>query len=112
MLSTKNLKRLTLAALLLAASVPIQSAEKNGGTFTTGEKTFMLNGKPFVVKAAELHYPRIPRPYWDVRHRAPRPIRMRRMGNGRTAVVAPEEKRHTAARARPLLHGACTDIRE
>lgn len=62
MLSTKNLKRLTLAALLLAASVPIQSAEKNGGTFTTGEKTFMLNGKPFVVKAAELHYPRIPRP--------------------------------------------------
>lgn len=67
MLSTKNLKRLTLAALLLAASVPIQSAEKNGGTFTTGEKTFMLNGKPFVVKAAELHYPRIPRPYWEHR---------------------------------------------
>lgn len=69
MLSTKNLKRLTLAALLLAASVPIQSAEKNGGTFTTGEKTFMLNGKPFVVKAAELHYPRIPRPYWEHRIR-------------------------------------------
>ena len=27
----------------------------------------MLNGKPFVVKAAEMHYPRIPRPYWEHR---------------------------------------------
>lgn len=32
-----------------------------------GEKTFLLNGEPFVVKAAELHYPRIPRPYWEHR---------------------------------------------
>ena len=32
-----------------------------------GDKTFLLNGKPFVVKAAELHYPRIPRPYWEHR---------------------------------------------
>ena len=36
-------------------------------TFTTGERTFLLNGKPFVVKAAEIHYPRIPRPYWEHR---------------------------------------------
>lgn len=64
---TKNLKRLTLAAMLLAASVPSQAAAKGGGTFTTGDKTFLLNGKPFVVKAAELHYPRIPRPYWEHR---------------------------------------------
>lgn len=26
-----------------------------------------MNGKPFVVKAAELHYPRIPRAYWEHR---------------------------------------------
>ena len=37
------------------------------GDFTVGNKTFLLNGKPFVVKAAELHYPRIPKPYWDQR---------------------------------------------
>ena len=36
-------------------------------TFTAGERTFLLNGKPFVVKAAEIHYPRIPRPYWEHR---------------------------------------------
>ncbi len=28
---------------------------------------FLLNGEPFVVKAAELHYPRIPREYWEQR---------------------------------------------
>ena len=32
--------------------------------FEGGNGTFLLNGEPFVVKAAELHYPRIPRPYW------------------------------------------------
>lgn len=26
-----------------------------------------MDGKPFVIKAAELHYPRIPRPYWEHR---------------------------------------------
>lgn len=35
--------------------------------FEAGKGTFLLNGKPFVVKAAELHYPRIPKPYWDQR---------------------------------------------
>lgn len=43
----------------------IQNTTNN--TFTTGDKTFLLNGKPFVVKAAEIHYPRIPRPYWEHR---------------------------------------------
>ncbi len=37
------------------------------GAFTVGHKTFLLNGEPFVVKAAEVHYPRIPRPYWEHR---------------------------------------------
>ena len=59
-------KHLALAALLLAAPASMQAASKPG-TFTTGNKTFLLNGKPFVVKAAEVHYPRIPRAYWDHR---------------------------------------------
>lgn len=53
-----------LAALLLALPV---AAQNKPGTFTAGEGTFLLNGEPFVVKAAELHYPRIPREYWDHR---------------------------------------------
>lgn len=42
-----------------------QSASK--GSFTAGKGCFLLNGEPFLIKAAELHYPRIPRPYWDQR---------------------------------------------
>ena len=39
----------------------------SAGDFTVGNKTFLLNGQPFIVKAAEVHYPRIPRPYWEHR---------------------------------------------
>ena len=42
-------------------------AQKAQGTFEAGNGTFLLNGKPFIVKAAEIHYPRIPKPYWDHR---------------------------------------------
>ena len=57
---------LALSLALLAGS-PRASAAPKGGTFIAGDKTFLLDGKPFVVKAAELHYPRIPRPYWEHR---------------------------------------------
>lgn len=46
-------------------SCTVAMAQK--GTFEAGKGTFLLNGKPFVVKAAEIHYPRIPRPYWEHR---------------------------------------------
>ncbi len=36
-------------------------------TFEVGNGTFLLDGEPFVVKAAELHYPRIPEQYWEQR---------------------------------------------
>lgn len=36
-------------------------------TFEIGNKTFLLNGEPFIIKAAELHYPRIPEAYWEHR---------------------------------------------
>ena len=61
-------KRLTLFLLLMASlSLQARSHQPSTHTFTTGDKTFLLDGKPFVVKAAEIHYPRIPRPYWDHR---------------------------------------------
>lgn len=37
--------------------------------FAIGNGEFILNGRPFIVKAAELHYPRIPREYWEHRIR-------------------------------------------
>ena len=54
-----------ILALFLALLLPnkVMAAEE----FAVGKNTFMLNGKPFVVKAAEVHYPRIPRPYWEHR---------------------------------------------
>ena len=65
-MTMKVFKQLALAALMLAAPASMQAAQKPG-TFTTGNKTFLLNGEPFIVKAAEVHYPRIPRPYWEHR---------------------------------------------
>ena len=58
----KKLLTLLLAVLLLAGC-----AGNKSGTFEAGKNTFLLNGKPFVVKAAEVHYPRIPREYWEHR---------------------------------------------
>ena len=69
-MTTKSIKTMMLtAAMLLAAATGLQAAKKANqpGTFTTGDKTFLLNGQPFIVKAAEVHYPRIPRPYWEHR---------------------------------------------
>ena len=64
----KVISILSLAAMLLAVPAVADAAPKGKpGTFTTGKGTFLLNGQPFIVKAAEVHYPRIPRPYWEHR---------------------------------------------
>lgn len=61
---------LLIALLFLLVSCGGSKASSDiGGDFTVGEGTFLLNGEPFVVKAAELHYPRIPKPYWEHRIR-------------------------------------------
>ena len=60
------LKTICLATMMATASVSVQAAEANHD-FVVGKGSFMLDGKPFVVKAAEVHYPRIPRPYWEHR---------------------------------------------
>ena len=65
------MKRLILslamaAGLLCCNSIAAAPAPK-AGSFKVGDKTFLLNNKPFVVKAAEVHYPRIPREYWEQR---------------------------------------------
>ena len=64
-------KGLALASAVFALPFAAHSADKSPKnapvTFEAGKGTFLLNGQPHVVKAAELHYPRIPRPYWDQR---------------------------------------------
>ena len=62
-----QLLKYALAMMLMLTPFYASAAKKQPGTFTTGDKTFLLNGKPFVVKAAEIHFPRIPRPYWEHR---------------------------------------------
>ena len=53
--------------LLITALFAVLPMFMYAGDFTVGNKTFLLNGEPFVVKAAEVHYPRIPQSYWDHR---------------------------------------------
>ncbi len=54
--------------LLCATFATSQSASiKPSHSFKVGDKTFLLDNQLFLVKAAELHYPRIPMAYWDHR---------------------------------------------
>lgn len=57
--------RTLLFSLLMCLSVVAQTAKPH--TFEVGDKTFLLDGKPFVIKAAEIHYARIPADYWEHR---------------------------------------------
>lgn len=50
-------------AALAAAAMLLASA----ATFEIGEKDFLLDGKPFVMRCGEVHYARIPRAYWQHR---------------------------------------------
>ena len=60
----KHALTLLFAAIMLTLSPSDIKAQQR---FEVGENTFLLDGKPMLVKAAELHYPRIPRPYWEHR---------------------------------------------
>ena len=56
------LKQATLlvAGILLAlAQFPLAAS-----TFTIGDKDFLLDGKPFLIKAGEMHPARVPHEYW------------------------------------------------
>ena len=70
------MKRLLIILSFIISCVPLIASEQSSNghsafcaaqTFCVGQNTFLLDGKLFVVKAAELHYPRIPRPYWEHR---------------------------------------------
>jgi len=57
--------RFLIPIALFALATGAQGAAPH--SFTAGQGRFLYDGVPFTVKAAELHYPRIPRPYWQHR---------------------------------------------
>ncbi len=61
------MNKILLILIGLLALLATSCSNREKGTFEVGQNTFLLNGEPFVVKAAELHYPRIPREYWEHR---------------------------------------------
>jgi beta-galactosidase len=61
---------LLISILLASNDISAQTTGDNSsgkGTFSAGKNEFMLNGKPYIIRAGELHYTRIPRAYWDHR---------------------------------------------
>jgi beta-galactosidase len=51
------------AVLWLAQAAPLPAAPAKS-TFTVSDSEFLLNGKPFQIKAGEMHPARIPHEYW------------------------------------------------
>lgn len=68
MMKHSAIRGLMAAIVSVLLCLPMQAAD-TVHSFGIGKGTFLLDGKPFVVKAAEVHYPRIPRPYWEQRIR-------------------------------------------
>ena len=56
-----------LLLLLLAGMTGCSQPLGKPQTFEAGDGTFLLDGKPFIIKAAEMHYTRIPAEYWEHR---------------------------------------------
>jgi beta-galactosidase len=55
--------------LLAVASCLALHGRAASPEFTTRDGRFLLNGQPFQIISGEMHYPRIPRPYWHDRFR-------------------------------------------
>lgn len=61
------MKKLLVLLSLLVIVPSLLAKQKESPKFEIGEKVFLLDKKPFIIKAAEVHYTRIPRPYWEHR---------------------------------------------
>lgn len=53
-----------LVLVLIALLIQHSFAQTGKHTFTVGKKEFLLDGKPFQIISGEMHYARVPRPYW------------------------------------------------
>lgn len=61
----KNLLKLLFILLFVVGNSHAQQSQS--GNFNAGTNEFVLNGKPFIIRAGELHYSRIPKQYWEHR---------------------------------------------
>ena len=61
------LKTLCCCAGMAAPFITACAATPGPHQFEAGDGAFLLDGKPFLIRAGELHYARIPRDYWDHR---------------------------------------------
>jgi beta-galactosidase len=74
----KNRREFLAAALAAplaaprAAPLPPRAAQAQNGsghTFGWKDERFLLDGRPFLIRSGEMHYPRVPRAYWRDRMR-------------------------------------------
>jgi len=56
-----------VAFLFIACCLFSEASAQNKQTFAISDGNFLLNGKPIQIHSGEMHYSRIPQPYW--RHR-------------------------------------------
>ena len=57
-----SILRSAIVSLCLASTLPAVA-----GTFEAKGRDFVLDGKPIQILSGEMHYPRVPRPYWEDR---------------------------------------------
>ena len=65
----RSLLLLSVAASLAVFSPIARAADAPAAkhTFAVGDQDFLLDGKPFVIRCGEIHFPRVPREYWKHR---------------------------------------------
>ncbi len=56
-----------MSLILLLPLGKASAQQSTSGNFAAGKNEFLLNGEPFIIRAGELHYSRIPKAYWDHR---------------------------------------------
>ena len=59
------MKRLFFICLAFWSTVNLLAQDKTTtASFSIGAESFLLNGKPFVIRCGEMHFARIPKEYW------------------------------------------------
>src|SRR5256885_13105005 len=70
-MKTRVLLLIVILATLFVSEDRAQQAKgrkaapaKAAHAFSWSGESFLLDGKPFVIRSGEMHYPRVPRMYW------------------------------------------------
>ncbi len=74
MRSMVNRRKFLAGAIAPALPLGRALAQAPRHSFAVDGANFMLDGKPFVIRSGEMHYPRVPREYWSDRMRKMRAL--------------------------------------